>query len=149
MAVGKPQYMTRPQEVHVLPTGLRVPLEGGPGEVSRCRDLTRQVLREWFDLSQPAAQTAAEDALLLVSEVVSNACRHGDSPSELGFDRSPGRLWVQVGDTSPVRPRPHGHHHPAQASGHGLYLLERLSAGWGWLPHGNGKTVWFVVVVPQ
>ncbi|MGW6459932.1 ATP-binding protein [Streptomyces sp. NPDC055078] len=124
------------------------PLEGGPGVVSRCRELTRRILDEWYDLSGPDGRVLADDVLLLVSEVVANACRHGGAPSELRFDHGPGRLWVQVSDTSPVRPRPHGPHRAARTSGHGLYLLERLSDGWGWLPHGTGKTVWFVMRVP-
>ncbi|MFC7934032.1 ATP-binding protein [Streptomyces cinereoruber] len=120
-----------------------------PEVVGACRDLTRRALSEWFGPAGAPGQVAAEDALLLVSEVVTNAFTHGGVPYELRLDRTGGRLWVQVSDTSPVRPRPHGPHRPSRASGHGLYLLERLSAAWGCVPRdGGGKAVWFEVEVP-
>ncbi|MEU0395506.1 ATP-binding protein [Streptomyces sp. NPDC006208] len=117
--------------------------------MARCRDLTRQVLEEWFSLTGPAGRLLTSDVLLLVSEIATNACKHGGGPYELRLDRAPGRLWVQVSDTSHKRPRPRGPHRAARVSGHGLYLLERLSAGWGWAPRGRGKAVWFVVVIPE
>ncbi|MEU9098639.1 ATP-binding protein [Streptomyces sp. NPDC048361] len=123
-------------------------LADGPGVVAQCRDLTRQVLDEWFEPRGPEAGTVVGDALLLVSEVVTNACVHGGEPYELRFDRRDGSLWVGVSDRSPVRPRPHGPHRPARTSGHGLYLLQKLSAAWGWVPTGQGKTVWFEIRVP-
>lgn len=141
--------MDRAQKERRATYSRRFPLGGGPGVVGQCRDLTRQALDEWFSLSGPAGSVVRGDVLLLVSEVVTNSCMHGGAPCELRLDRTPGRLWVQVSDTSQVRPRPHGPHRAARSSGHGLYLLERLSAGWGWVPRGTGKAVWFVVAVPE
>ncbi|MDQ0840705.1 ATP-binding protein [Streptomyces sp. V1I6] len=127
----------------------RFPLDGGRGVVARCRDLTREALEDWFTLPGADGRVRAQDALLLVSEVVTNACTHGGTPYELRIDRGPGRIRVQVSDTDTARPRPRGPHHPARASGHGLYLLDRLSDEWGWAPHGTGKAVWFVVTLPE
>lgn len=127
----------------------RFALDGGQGVVGRCRDLTRQVLDEWFVPAGPEGRVMVDDVLLLVSEVVTNSCTHGGVPSELRIDRGSGRIWVQVSDTSTARPRPRGPHRPARASGHGLYLLERLSDAWGWARHGDGKAVWFAVSVPR
>ncbi|MFD9488003.1 ATP-binding protein [Streptomyces sp. NPDC059991] len=121
----------------------RFGLERGPGVVGRCRDLTREVLDEWLGPRGAEGRAVLEDVLLLVSEVVTNACRHGDDPYELRLDRIDGKLSVQVSDHSPLRPRPQGRHRPARSSGHGLYLLQRLSSAWGWVPRGAGKTVWF------
>ncbi|MCT4354043.1 ATP-binding protein [Streptomyces sp. Je 1-79] len=115
--------------------------------MGECRDLTRKALREWFGPRAVPGNVAVDDILLLVSEVVANAHEHGGTPYELRLDRTDGRLWVQVSDTSPVRPRPHGPHRPSRCSGHGLYLLERLSAGWGSVPRGGGKAVWFEAAV--
>ncbi|MFF5389998.1 ATP-binding protein [Streptomyces sp. NPDC013012] len=126
----------------------RYQLTEDPGTVGACRDLTRRALSEWFGAAGAPGRVAAADALLLVSEVVTNAFRHGGVPYELRLDRVGGRLWVQVSDTSPVRPRPHGPHRPSRSSGHGLYLLERLSAAWGCVPRDGGKAVWFEVEVP-
>ncbi|MFF3322582.1 ATP-binding protein [Streptomyces sp. NPDC002889] len=127
----------------------RFPLDGGPGVVGRCRDLTRQVLQEWSALTGPAGRVLTADIVLLVSEIVTNSCRHGGAPYELRIDRAPGLLWVQVSDTSPKRPVPRGTHRAGRVSGHGLYLLERLSEAWGWMPRGTGKAVWFVVATPK
>ncbi|MEV4949034.1 ATP-binding protein [Streptomyces sp. NPDC053755] len=125
----------------------RFPLTGEPGVVAHCRDVTRQALREWFGAAGASGLAAVEDALLLVSEVVTNACTHGGRPYELSLDHTYGRLLVQVSDTSPVRPHPHGPHRATRSSGHGLYLLDRLSAAWGCLPRSGGKAVWFEVDV--
>ncbi|MGW6566744.1 ATP-binding protein [Streptomyces sp. NPDC054975] len=127
----------------------RYELREGPGVVGECRDLVRQALRDWFGPVGDARDVLVEDVLLLVSEVVTNACTHGGRPYELRLDGSGGRLWVQVSDSSPVRPRPRGPHVASRPSGHGLYLLERLSTAWGWLPRGQGKAVWFELEIPD
>ncbi|TQK42897.1 histidine kinase-like protein [Streptomyces sp. SLBN-118] len=151
--MGHPDRMDRAQkqaqQQWAATESRRFPLVGGLGVVGRCRDLTRHVLDDWYSLSGPSGSVLKADILLLVSEVVTNACLHGGTPVELGLDRAPGRLRVQVTDTSRVGPRPHLPHRAARSSGHGLYLLQQLSDGWGWLPRGTGKTVWFVVGVPD
>ncbi|MEU9859974.1 ATP-binding protein [Streptomyces sp. NPDC047971] len=126
-------------------TAIRYALPDGPGVVGECRDLTRRALRDWIGPVEGAREVLVEDILLLVSEVVTNAYTHGGTPYELRIDRADGRLWVQVSDTSPVRPRPHGPHLASRSSGHGLYLLERLSSAWGSRRRGEGKAVWFEV----
>lgn len=137
----------KPSQQRETARARRFPLTGGRGVVAECRDLTRQALREWFGQAGAPGQTAAEDVLLLVSEVVTNAYTHGGAPYELYLQRTDGRLWVQVSDTNPEPPHPRGPHRPARSSGHGLYLLERLSAAWGCLPRSKGKAVWFEVDV--
>ncbi|MFC8277648.1 ATP-binding protein [Streptomyces sp. NPDC057271] len=122
-------------------------LGAGPGVVGECRDLTLRALQDWFGAAAVVGNVAVDDILLLVSEVVANAYEHGGAPYELRLDRNGRRLRVQVSDTSPVHPRPHGRHRASHTSGHGLYLLERLSAGWGSVPRGRGKTVWFEMAV--
>lgn len=141
--------MDRAQKERLVSHSRLFPLEGGPGVVGQCRDLTRQVLDEWYRPSGPTAGMITADVLLLVSEIVTNACRHGGAPTELRLDSAPGRLWVQVSDTSPEQPRPRHRHQAARESGHGLYLLQRLSAAWGWMPRDTGKVVWFMVHVPE
>ncbi|MGW7431793.1 ATP-binding protein [Streptomyces sp. NPDC054861] len=123
-------------------------LTDGPETVAECRAVTRQALREWFGQAGAAGCTAVEDAVLLVSEVVGNACRHADGPYELSLDHTDRRLRAQVSDASPARPRPSGPHRPARSSGHGLYLLDRLAAAWGCLPRPRGKAVWFEIDIP-
>ncbi|MFG3349879.1 ATP-binding protein [Streptomyces sp. NPDC048018] len=135
----------------VTDRSLRYELAEGPGVMAQCRALTRQALHAWFGPAGAPDREPAGDALLLVSEVVTNARRHGRGPYELRLDGSERALWVQVSDTSPERPRRRAPHRAARCSGHGLYLLQRLAARWGSVPRGDaGKTVWFeVVVVPE
>ncbi|MFE2015813.1 ATP-binding protein [Streptomyces sp. NPDC059491] len=115
--------------------------------VGQCRDLTQQTLSDWFGPAGAPGRVVVDDVLLLVSEIVTNALTHGGAPYELRLDRTGGRVWVQVSDTSPVRPRPHGPHRAGRTSGHGLYLLERISADWGCVRRGEGKAVWFEMEV--
>ncbi|MCZ0984679.1 ATP-binding protein [Streptomyces diastatochromogenes] len=129
----------------------RYELTTGHGVVAQCRALTQRALLEWFGSAGEPGRRAADDAVLLVSEVVTNACTHGGLPSELKLTATERALWVQISDNSPEAPRPHRRHHAARASGHGLYLVQRLAARWGCVPrrHG-GKTVWFEVdIVPE
>lgn len=141
--------MHRGQAKERVTESRRFSLEKGPGVVGQCRDLTRQVLEQWLGPRGARERTTVDDVLLLVSEVVTNACTHGDGPYELRIDHTDDKVWVQVSDNSPERPQPHGRHRPTRSSGHGLYLLKRLSSAWGWVPRGRGKTVWFEVPVPR
>ncbi|MFJ7956860.1 ATP-binding protein [Streptomyces sp. NPDC096319] len=141
--------MTGSSTRRAKPRTRRYDLAAGEGVVRECRELTQRALSEWFGSAGAPGRLAAEDALLLVSEVVTNALTHGGVPYELRLDHAEGRLWVQVSDTSAVRPRPRGRHHADRPSGHGLYLLARLAAHWGCVPRDRGKAVWFEVVVRE
>ncbi|MFI6146928.1 ATP-binding protein [Streptomyces sp. NPDC051109] len=128
--------------------------------VTRCRDFTRRALADWQWIADagdgegpydPDRQEAAEDVLLLVSELVGNACLHAGGPRELVLRRSPSRLRIEVGDGSPEHPRRLRNTGPAFPGGHGLLILERLARSWGCEPYGDGrpgKTVWAEVPTP-
>ncbi|MFD9406043.1 ATP-binding protein [Streptomyces sp. NPDC059989] len=86
--------------------------------------------------------------LLLVSEVVTNACLHAGGPRELVLRHTPERLRVEVSDYSPEPPRRRLPGDRALPGGHGLIVLERLARSWGSTPSGDGrpgKTVWLEV----
>ncbi|WP_412079285.1 ATP-binding protein [Streptomyces xanthophaeus] len=86
--------------------------------------------------------------LLLVSEVVTNACLHAGGPRELVLRHTPERLRVEVSDDSPESPRRRPPGDRALPGGHGLIVLERLARNWGSVPSGSGrpgKTVWLEV----
>jgi anti-sigma regulatory factor (Ser/Thr protein kinase) len=82
------------------------------------------------------------DGALAVSELVTNALVHTTGGLELRIDGGPGRLRVEVRDTSPLIPRP-GLLGTASMSGRGLLLVARLTAAWGSEPAPGGKVVWF------
>jgi anti-sigma regulatory factor (Ser/Thr protein kinase) len=85
-----------------------------------------------------------ETALLLVSELATNAIRHGTPPVRLSLRLDRDRLRVEVTDSSPALPEL-GHPGPDQISGRGLQIVQQLAATWGASssPRKLGKTVWF------
>lgn len=128
----------------------RLELFGGKGVVTRCRDFTGRALDDWGWTStvDAADRERVEDVLLVVSEVVTNACLHTGGPRELVLRHADGRLRVEVLDDSPAIPvrRPRA---PSLPGGHGLMVLDRLAGSWGTVPAGTGKAVWLEVVLPS
>lgn len=119
------------------------------GVVTRCRDFTRSALADWRWV--PGSE-AEEDVLLLVSELVTNACLHAGGPRELVLRYAPGgRLRVEVTDDSPEPPKPRPVQDRSRPGGHGLVLLNVLARSWGSAPLPGprpGKTVWLEVPSP-
>jgi anti-sigma regulatory factor (Ser/Thr protein kinase) len=79
--------------------------------------------------------------MLLVSELVTNACVHGAEPIRVRLDVDQRRVRVEVEDGSPVLPevqRPDGR----STIGRGLRIVESLSRAWGAERVGAGKVVW-------
>jgi anti-sigma regulatory factor (Ser/Thr protein kinase) len=85
-----------------------------------------------------------ETALLLVSELVTNAIRHGTPPVRLSLRLERDRLRVEVTDSSPALPEL-SRSSPDQLGGRGLQIVQLLAARWGASasPRRLGKTVWF------
>ena len=85
-----------------------------------------------------------DDAVLMVSELVTNSVLHGGPPVVVGVDCNGNELQVRVRDGSPAMPAPRS----AQQSdehGRGLALVAEMSADWGVDPEPDGKHVWFVL----
>jgi anti-sigma regulatory factor (Ser/Thr protein kinase) len=86
------------------------------------------------------------DIALVVSELVTNAIRHGQAPLTLSVrpvaDSADGAVRVEVVDANPTLLGPLAP--PAQiATGHrGLLLVDRLCRRWGSERAGSGKIVW-------
>ena len=96
-----------------------------------------------------AAAWAAETlelAILLTSELVTNAVVHGLGPVQLLLSDDDGRLIIEVSDgkLGPL-PRTPGRPSGAAESGRGLLIVERLAARWGCRARRMppGKVVWF------
>ncbi|MFD7501740.1 ATP-binding protein [Streptomyces sp. NPDC059850] len=126
-----------------LPMDIEWRLPRHPRSVGRARALLREQARTW-----QIAEAQAEVAVLLISELVTNACRHARvSPGRQVRARCvvrDGKLRVEVSDASEVMPRPR-QATAEDESGRGLELIAALADAWDAHPRecGIGKTVWF------
>jgi anti-sigma regulatory factor (Ser/Thr protein kinase) len=132
---------------------LEVVLEPEPRSASSARDFLRSTFVGW-----PAAGDASLDtALLVVTELVTNAVRHGGSRVTLAVTLAEGRLLLEVADEAPGRPTVRD---PGWEStgGRGLLLVQAVSTRWGVRPAdpgaapeaaaGAGKVVWAELAAP-
>ncbi len=116
-------------------------LDDLPSEARRMRLLAASVLdprdgeHQWLD-----------DVIVVISELVSNALVHGAPPRMVRLERIGRALVIEVFDGSRLAPHPLDPM-PAAPGGHGLHLVEQLTAGWGTRICPDGKWVWCVVTV--
>jgi anti-sigma regulatory factor (Ser/Thr protein kinase) len=89
-------------------------------------------------------EDVAEDVLLIVSELVTNAIRYGRAPVQFALRVTDREVVVEVADAEPRRPRLR-EFDPAGANGRGLHMVESLGAEWGVRPTGPGKSVWCTI----
>ncbi|PYC69145.1 ATP-binding protein [Streptomyces tateyamensis] len=121
------------------------------GAVQRCRDFSRQALLDWrwLPTADEEQQAVAEDVLLMVSELVTNACLHAPGgPRLLRLSWNGERLRVTVSDGSARPPRLRSPAEPGNPGGHGLRVVDRLARSWGVELDTRGKAVWLEVAGP-
>ncbi|WP_097867210.1 ATP-binding protein [Streptomyces sp. rh34] len=122
------------------------------GIVPTARDFARQALHDWGWLPASTAdrRAAAEDVLLVVSELVTNACLHAEGPEELRIGHTSKVLRVEVVDRGAGQPAPRTPHRAGRPGGHGMFIVQRLCLDWGVLrtPDAPGKTVWAELAAP-
>ncbi|MEU1311453.1 ATP-binding protein [Streptomyces cinnamoneus] len=123
------------------------------GAVPLSRDFTRQALHDWGWLPAGTAdhRAAAEDVLLVVSELVTNACLHADGPEELRVSCTGKVLRLEVADLGAGTPAPRTPHRAGRPGGHGMFIVQRLCLDWGVLRRDGvaGKTVWAELAAPS
>ena len=79
------------------------------------------------------------DAQTVISELVTNAVRHGGGSLPLDLQAHDGHLTIGAADGSSVVPR---RRDPADDGGRGLMIVEALTTRWGVHDHHGGKRVW-------
>ncbi|WP_082126707.1 ATP-binding protein [Allosalinactinospora lopnorensis] len=121
--------------------------------VRTARDFARTALSSWglADLSGLLGEVR-----LVVSELVTNACRHAVPETagaisewsiQLGLLREGTQLTCMAFDPSHRVPEL-GEQSDLEEGGRGLHLIESFSSAWGWhLLEGQGKVVWAVLTV--
>ncbi len=88
--------------------------------------------------------SGCDDALIMISEVVTNAVRHTRDVLQLLIVVTGQSLRVEVTDDNPVVPTVP----PVDldgTGGRGLFIVDRLADCWGVTPTASGKTVWFEI----
>ncbi|UXY20194.1 ATP-binding protein [Streptomyces cynarae] len=130
----------------------RMSFAGESGVVPLARDFTRQALYAWGWLPAATAdqRAAAEDVLLVVSELVTNACLHAEGPEELWIACDNKVLRIEVSDRGTGQPAPRTPHRAGRPGGHGMFIVQRLCLDWGVVrtPGVAGKTVWAELGAP-
>lgn len=137
----------------VLPTAAEAAAElarahiGLPAQLSsamQAREFLREVLPDW------SLTGLIDSAMLLTTELVTNAVIHARSPVGVTLKLTDDTLRVEVADHGPgaliMREPIAGDTH-----GRGLRLLEAIAAAWGTSADEHGKLVWFelrVGVIP-
>lgn len=106
------------------------------------RTLVRDRLDGWH-----LDEETAEATELIVSELVTNAIRHGTPPLRLRLilDRT---LTCEVHDSSRVSPHLR-HARTVDEGGRGLFIVSRLAAHWGVRYGADGKTLWTEQEIPD
>jgi len=130
----------------------RLSFDGESGVVPLARDFTRQALYAWGWLPAATAdqRAAAEDVLLVVSELVTNACLHAEGPDHLAITCDKKVIRIEVTDRGTGQPSPRTPHRAGRPGGHGMFIVQRLCLDWGVVraPDVAGKTVWAELGAP-
>lgn len=103
--------------------------------------LARRTLRQLFAAARVDRDTS-ETAVLLATELVTNAVEHGRGSAYLDATVEAGAIRLEVTDSSTVEPRPNTEVSDLDERGRGLILIDALASRWGVRPQPEGKTVW-------
>ncbi len=95
------------------------------------------------------APLMCDSVVLMVSELATNSVRHADSEFSVAVAVTRRQIRVEVSDAGSGVPILRSTT-PADLSGRGLAIVEKLASDWGVRrSRTGGKTVWFTVPVPS
>lgn len=132
-----------------------------PAAAAAARRFVRDTLRSWELAGEPDGpgeraewtqrDALVDDAVLLTSELVTNAVLHAGTPVQVTCrllgDLSHGAVEIAVLDRHPAPLRPEPPHTAAEAAertnGRGLQLPSELASAWGVTYARAAKAVWF------
>lgn len=126
-------------------------LSVAPEAARAARQFTTTTLREW------QLDELIEEAVLIASELVTNAIRHGRCCAvggsgdgvELTWQRQAARVICMVTDRSPRPPLLGTADYDAE-SGRGLQVVQALAATWGWMMlSATSKAVWAALTISR
>jgi serine phosphatase RsbU (regulator of sigma subunit)/anti-sigma regulatory factor (Ser/Thr protein kinase) len=119
-----------------------------PAAVAAARKFVRQTLQDWLDTGPAPPDTElVDDAVLLTSELVTNAVVHAGTQVQVTCKLAASAVEVVVRDSHPARMVPgpaHDDSIPAERThGRGLLLPSALASAWGVSYGAEAKAVWF------
>lgn len=148
----------------------RAGLPGDPQAAAAARRFVRSAFAEWADRRLPGTERftdrLTDEAVLLVSELVTNAVVHAGTTIELccrldpAAEPEPGAgpdpddapapaVVVEVSDRHPTQPiRARDETARNESGGHGLQLISAVAESWGITYRRDLKTVWFRLPLP-
>ncbi|HET6165230.1 MAG TPA: ATP-binding protein [Marmoricola sp.] len=115
-------------------------VDGDPAAVAGARRFLRGTLRAW-DVSV----SAADAAVLCLSELVTNALIHGNDGCVVRVVLHEGVVRVDVRDTGAGAAEVGSPTDPLQVHGRGLQVVEALATRWGHEVDDGGLSVWFEI----
>ncbi len=108
--------------------------------IKTVRDFVEDCCRDW------EVDAASDVAVLLASELATNAVKHARTPLTVWLGHRPDRLVLSVEDASHAHPAVR--HPDAQSEdGRGMLLVDVLSERWGELDIPTGKRVWAEIAI--
>jgi anti-sigma regulatory factor (Ser/Thr protein kinase) len=130
-----------PTRSAAVQTPRRIPLRAGPAAAAEARCQVQAAIFAW------GLPVDASVAVLLTSELVTNAIRHqAGGTATLVVTCAGGQLRVDVHDTSSAVPVLMDA--PAEAeAGRGLMLVASLATDWGYYRTPAGKVVYFTLAL--
>ena len=157
-AAGDRYARWQPAPARPAPAGAerrRLGLDPVPESARAAREFTVATLHEW------QLESVTEDAVVIASELATNAILHGTPAAtratangaeracvELSWCLQASRLICVVTDQAGTPPATAAHD-PEAESGHGLQIVGALAVAWGWTILGTGeKAVWAALELP-
>jgi anti-sigma regulatory factor (Ser/Thr protein kinase) len=107
-----------------------------PTSARACRRFLLSTLADWD------ADQFADDAVLLLSELVTNAVLHAGTDIEVEVRLDGDVLRIEVRDGDPRLPNVR-HYSLLSGTGRGLALVAQTARSWAAEPLPTGKLVWF------
>lgn len=129
----------RPFDAGEVDTETHLPLDPVPASVGSARQFVLSELGE-------VLPDDLDSAVLLTSELVTNAVLHARTPLCVGVTRAGGSAMITVSDRVAEQPRPQ----PRSATrlgGRGLALVAELADDWGGVTTPGGKVIWFTIPI--
>ncbi|CAL9658265.1 hypothetical protein SUDANB145_06869 [Streptomyces sp. enrichment culture] len=101
--------------------------EGVPGDIARAREMARAFLaRLEEDHGHRVPDRAAQAVQLVVSELLTNACKHTSGPAVIGLELVGGLVEITVRDSDPGLPVARAAD-PGRVGQHGLEIVMAVS----------------------